>query len=61
MERYIYKPGDEITINAKVVDVTASGNLIINISGTKCLVKPSDVCTVHPYQEPSKEDMRRGN
>lgn len=53
---------DDVTVNAKVIDVTASGNPIIRTnSGIKMLVKASDINTVRPYKEPAKEDRRKGN
>lgn len=55
------KAGDEITINATIVELTASGNPIIKIpSGGKFLIKASDVNTIHPHKSNPKEDMRRG-
>ena len=62
MEEYKFNISDEITVNAKVVDITQAGNLIIKIpSGNKFLIKKSDVNTVHPIQEISDIDMRKGN
>lgn len=53
--------GDEVTVNAVVVDVTASGNVIVQLKkGGKVVVNPSEINTIHPYQEISKEDKRRG-
>lgn len=56
-----FNKGDDVTINAKVIDVTASGNPVIQTkSGVKMLVKASDINTIRPYQEPGKEDHRKG-
>lgn len=60
MEQYIYHVGDEVTISAKVVNVTASENLIVSIGGNKCLIKPGDVKSVHPYQPIPETDARKG-
>ena len=54
--------GDEVTINAVVVDVTASGNVMVKLNkGGRVMVSPEEINTIHPYQEISKEDKRRGN
>lgn len=54
--------GDEVTINAVVVDVTASGNVVVKLNkGGRVIVSPEEINTIHPYQEISKEDKRRGN
>ena len=54
--------GDEVTINAVVVDVTASGNAIVKLNkGGRVVISPEEIKTIHPYQEISKEDKRRGN
>lgn len=56
------KAGDEITINATIVELTASGNPIVKIpSGGKFLIKASDVNTIHPFKSNPEEDMRKGN
>ena len=53
--------GDEVTINAVVVDVTASGNAIVKLNkGGRVVISPDEIKTIHPYQEISKEDKRRG-
>ena len=54
--------GDEVTINAVVVDVTASGNAIVKLNkGGRVVISPEEIKTIHPYREISKEDKRRGN
>lgn len=62
-----WNAGDEITINGKVkyigygtqVDPTL---LWVQLkSGAIIRIQESDINTVHPYKEPSKEDMRKGN
>lgn len=54
--------GDEVTINAVVVDVTASGNAIVKLNkGGRVVISPDEINTIHPYQEISKEDKRKGN
>ena len=54
--------GDEVTINAVVVDVTASGNVMVKLNkGGRVIVSPEEINTIHPYQEISKEDKRKGN
>ena len=54
--------GDEVSLNAKVITVSVSGNPIVEFkSGVRVLVRESDLNTIHPYKEPSKEDMRKGN
>ena len=56
------KPNDEVTINATVIELTASGNPIVRISsGGKFLIKPSDINTIHPYQQIPEVDERKGN
>lgn len=53
--------GDEITINATIIELTASGNPIVRIpSGGKFLIKPSDINTIHPYQPIPEVDERKG-
>jgi len=39
-------PGDNVTINAKVVDITSSGNLIVKLKkGNRVLVCPDEINT----------------
>lgn len=62
MDEHIFSVGDEVTINATVIHVTASGNPIVKLKGGyKFLIKPSDINTIHPFSEIPKEDMRKGN
>lgn len=54
--------GDDVSLNAKVITVSVSGNPIVEFkSGVRVLVRESDLNTIHPYKEPSKEDVRKGN
>lgn len=60
--KHKYQKGDEVTINAIVINVSESGNPIVRLkNGMRLLVKDSDITSVHPYDEPPKEDKRRGN
>ena len=39
-------PGDNVTINSKVVDITSSGNLIVKLKkGNRVLVCPDEINT----------------
>lgn len=59
--KHKYQKGDEVTINALVIAVSESGNPIVRLkNGMRLLVKDSDITSVHPYDEPPKEDKRRG-
>ncbi len=59
--KHKYQKGDEVTINAIVINVSESGNPIVRLkNGMRLLVKDSDITSVHPYDEPPKEDKRRG-
>ena len=54
------KKNDDVTLNAVVIDITASGNPIIKLpSGITFLVKASDINTIAPYKEVG-EDRRKG-
>lgn len=56
------KVGDEVTISGTIVEISPSGNAIIKLTkGTRVLINPSEIKTIHPYKKPSKEDKRRGN
>lgn len=62
VEKHRYQVGDIATLNAVVVGVTEGGNPIVKFnSGVRLLVKDSDITSVHPYDEPPKQDKRRGN
>lgn len=62
MSKYKFQTGDIVTLNADVIGVTESGNLIIRFkSGVKVLVKASDINTVHPKIELDGIDKRKGN
>lgn len=55
------KVGDEVTISGTIVEISPSGNAIIKLTkGTRVLINPSEIKTIHPYKEISKEDKRRG-
>ena len=59
--KHKYQKGDEVTINAIGINVSESGNPIVRLkNGMRLLVKDSDITSVHPYDEPPKEDKRRG-
>ena len=59
--KHKYQKGDEVTINAIVINVSESGNPIVRLkNGMRLLVKDSDITSIHPYDEPPKEDKRRG-
>ena len=59
--KHKYQKGDEVTINAIVINVSESGNPIVRLrNGMRLLVKDSDITSVHPFDEPPKEDKRRG-
>ena len=59
-----YSPhiGDDVTLNARVIGVTLSGNPIVKFpSGTRVLVKESDIVAIRPQVVVSTEDHRTGN
>lgn len=61
MSKYKFQKGDIVTLNADVIGVTESGNLIVRFkSGVKVLVKASDINTVHPKIELDGIDKRKG-
>ena len=52
--------GDDVTVNAVIVDITASGNPIIKLpSGITFLVKRSDINTYTPKTK-AGVDRRKG-
>lgn len=54
--------GDDVTINAVVVDITESGNAIIKLKkGGKVLVSPEEINTIRPKVESDGVDHRKGN
>lgn len=56
------KIGDDVTINAVIVDVTESGNYVVKLKkGGKVLVCPSEINTVRPKVESDGVDHRKGN
>ena len=53
--------GDEVTIGGTIVEITPSGNTVVKLAkGTRVLINPAEIKTIHPYKEISKEDKRRG-
>jgi len=49
--------GEEVSLNAKVITISASGNPVIEFkSGIRVLVRESDLNEAHPYKEPVKEN-----
>ena len=59
--KHKYQKGDEVTINVIVINVSESGNPIVQLKGSgRFLIKKEDIKTIHPYDEPPKEDKRRG-
>ena len=56
------KVGDEVTISGTVVEISPSGNAVVKLKrGTRVLISPDEIKTIHPYKKPSKEDKRKGN
>lgn len=56
------KIGDDVTLNGKIIEVSASGNPIIELkSGIKMLVKSTDINTWHPNKKNDGIDHRKGN
>lgn len=54
--------GDEVSLNAKVITISASGNPVVEFkSGVRVLVRESDLNTIHPYCPPPEKDERKGN
>ena len=54
--------GDDITINATIIDKTGSGNLVVKLKrGGKVLISPDEVNTVRPKIETGGQDHRKGN
>ena len=55
------KIGDEVTVNAEIVDVTASGNIIVALKrGGRFLISPDEVNTVTPKLKRDGKDHRKG-
>lgn len=53
--------GDEVTFCGVVIAISESGNPIVQLKGSgRFLIKKEDIKTVHPFDEPPKEDKRRG-
>lgn len=53
--------GDEVTFCGVVIAISESGNPIVQLKGSgRFLIKKEDIKTIHPYDEPPKEDKRRG-
>ena len=58
----IINVGDEVTVNAVVVGITAGGNPVIKLkSGNRFLIKESDINTIRPKVIVGEEDMRKGD
>jgi dsDNA-specific endonuclease/ATPase MutS2 len=56
------KIGDDVTLNGKIIEVSASGNPIIELkSGIRMLVKSTDINTWHPNKKSDGIDRRKGN
>ena len=54
--------GDEVSLNARVITVSVSGNPVVEFkSGVRVLVKESDLNTIHPYRTPPEKDERKGS
>ena len=58
--------GDEITINATITRLLLGhyGDDMIEIrlkNGDMYTINICNINTIHPYKEPTKEDMRKGN
>ena len=54
-------PGDNVTINAKVVDITSSGNLIVKLKkGNRVLICPDEITmAMHkPEKDPIENIMK---
>lgn len=55
------KVGDEVTISGTIVEISPSGNAVVKLrKGTRVLISPAEIKTIHPYKPVSKEDKRRG-
>ena len=56
------KTGDEVTISGTVVEISPSGNAVVKLTkGTRVLISPAEIKTIHPYKPTSKEDKRKGS
>lgn len=54
--------GDEVTVGGTVVEISPSGNAVVKLArGTRVLISPAEIKTIHPYKKPSKTDKRKGN
>jgi preprotein translocase subunit YajC len=54
--------GDEVTVGGTIVEITPSGNAVVKLAkGTRVLINPAEIKTIHPYKKPIKEDKRKGN
>ena len=59
---YEPKIGDIVTLNATIIGITSSKNPIVKLdSGIKFLIRESDINSIRPKPEGSKEDMRKGS
>lgn len=56
----MYEIGGDVTLNAKIVEIT-EGNLTVKLnSGILFIVKPKDINTYAPPYKSTGEDMRKG-
>lgn len=56
------KKGDEVTLAGVIIDVTESGNAIVQIKGSgRFLIKAESIKTLCPAIEIPNEDKRKGN
>lgn len=62
--------GDDVTINGVVIGMNrillggkpVGEEIVVRLKcGTIISVKEKELNTIHPYDEPPKQDMRRGN
>ena len=55
--------GDDVTINGTIIYVSKLTDKVVirTKTGDELTVYRKDINTIHPFQEVSKEDKRRGN
>ena len=55
--------GDDVTINGTIIYVSKLTDTVVirTKTGDELTVYRKDINTIHPFQEVSKEDKRRGN
>ena len=55
------KTGDEVTISGTVVEISPSGNAVVKLTkGTRVLINPTEIKTIHPYKPKPEKDERVG-